>query len=340
MQEKKAKVSRVIVDTDVGTDDAAAILMLLTHRDLIQVEAITTVHGNVSVTQATTNIKKLLQLAHKFQLITEETQPLVYAGAAEALIQKKLPTWEGHGTDGLGDANLDDLITSDFAVKIEGVPAAMGLIQLVRKHPHELSILMIGPATNIALACKLDVEFPSLVKELILMGGTHQGRGNVTATSEFNIYADAEAAHIVLSKFGDNKISIISWELTITCGFSWEWIDKLKLEKENHFFVRILKKYEELCRTVNENSKKKLSLVLCDCLAAAVLLAREQIVVENENVGVTVETAGKETYGTLVIDWHGNHKYNLVNIITAVSLEKFTQLIHETIDRIHLSKNL
>lgn len=100
--------------------------------------------------------------------------------------------------DGLGDAGLPDAEARHVA---HDEHAALAMIRLSKEYPGEITVVCLGPLTNLALACKLDEGLPGRFKEFLWMGGTTRAKGNVSLTSEFNVHKDPEAAHIVLSSF-------------------------------------------------------------------------------------------------------------------------------------------
>jgi inosine-uridine nucleoside N-ribohydrolase len=174
---------KVILDVDPGIDDAMAICMALFDPRL-EVVAITAVGGNVSPPLATRNV----------QAIIEQLDPprLPRVGSAS-------PPDEGlpvdsrhlHGVDGLGDAGLEvaELRTQHPSEKI--------ICDEVRAAPEEVTIVALGPLTNVARAFQRDPELPSLVGGVVIMGGTVSGPGNITPAAEFNMYCDPESARAV-----------------------------------------------------------------------------------------------------------------------------------------------
>jgi inosine-uridine nucleoside N-ribohydrolase len=178
-----AQTKRVIIDTDPGTDDALAILLALNSPEL-KVEAITAVPGNVVAKQSLENALKLVSLAGRCDIP-------VAAGAQHALMQKTYTALYWHGKNGLADIELPEPKCKEdrrFAPDL--------IIELVHKYPHEITLIPIGPLTNIALAVSKDPSIVGLVKDIVIMGGSISG-GNVNGAAEANIYGDPEAAQIV-----------------------------------------------------------------------------------------------------------------------------------------------
>lgn len=181
----QAAKRRVIIDTDPGTDDAMAILLALNSPEL-QVEAFTVVPGNVSGEQGLENALKLISVAGRCDI------PIA-GGAKHPLNQKLITAQYWHGKNGLADIELP-------ASKCKADPRFGPdlIIELVHKYPHEITLIPVGPLTNIALAVSKDPSIATLVKDIVIMGGSITG-GNVNAAAEANIYNDPEAAQIVFN---------------------------------------------------------------------------------------------------------------------------------------------
>ncbi len=175
---------KIIIDTDPGTDDALAILLALNSPE-VQVQAITVVPGNVTAQMGLQNALKLVTLAKRCDIP-------VAGGAQHPLAQKLITAEFWHGKNGLGNIELPTRCQADprFGPDL--------IIELVHKFPHEITLVPVGPLTNIALAVSKDPSIVPLVKEVILMGGSISG-GNVNAAAEANIYNDPEAAQIVFN---------------------------------------------------------------------------------------------------------------------------------------------
>jgi purine nucleosidase len=176
-------LKKVILDVDPGIDDALAMCMAMFDPRL-EVVAVTAVGGNVAPQLATRNV----------QAIIEQLDPprLPRLGAASAPDQG-LPVDSRHlfGVDGLGDAELE------VAELLAPHPSEKIICDEVRAAPESVTIVALGPLTNIARAFQRDPELPSLVGRIVMMGGTVAGPGNVTPAAEFNIYCDPASARTV-----------------------------------------------------------------------------------------------------------------------------------------------
>jgi purine nucleosidase len=181
--QQSASSRKVIIDTDPGTDDAIAILLALNSPEL-DVRALTVVPGNVTAAQGLKNALTLASLANRCDIP-------VAGGAQHPLFQKLITAEFWHGANGLADVPVPpSKCTADprFGPDL--------IIQMVHESPHQITLVPIGPLTNIALAIEKDPSIVPLVKEVILMGGSISG-GNVNASAEANIYNDPEAAQVV-----------------------------------------------------------------------------------------------------------------------------------------------
>src|SRR6202162_2789459 len=176
---------RVIIDTDPGVDDAMAILLALNSPEL-KIEALTVVPGNVDSAQGLENALKLASLAGRCDL------PIA-RGAQHPLNQKLITAEFWHGKNGLAGVELPA-----SKCKADSRFGPDLIIELVHKYPHEITLIPVGPLTNIALAVSKDPSIVPLVKDIVIMGGSITG-GNVNGAAEANIYGDPEAAAIVFN---------------------------------------------------------------------------------------------------------------------------------------------
>jgi len=174
---------KVILDVDPGIDDAVALCMALFEPDL-EVVAVTAVGGNVSPSLASRNVQAILEYLDPPRL------PRVGA-ATEPEAGLPVDGRHLHGIDGLGGANLR-------VAELRSMhPAEKIICDEVRAAPEEVTIVALGPLTNIARAFKRDPELPSLVGRIVMTGGTVAGPGNITPAAEFNMYCDPASARAV-----------------------------------------------------------------------------------------------------------------------------------------------
>lgn len=185
---------KVILDTDPGIDDAMAIAYALSHPD-IELLGLTTVFGNVNIEKATRNAQYILQ-------VLGATQVAVAAGAGVPLEQTPMPHAEFvHGEDGLGNCYDKALaMTTDAAhTQVHKLDAADYIIDQAKRYPGEITLIAVGPLSNIAVALQREPGLPELVQKLIIMGGTVTEPGNVSPVTEANFLGDPHAADAVLA---------------------------------------------------------------------------------------------------------------------------------------------
>ncbi len=178
----------IIIDTDPGVDDAMAILFALRSPE-VQVLGLTTVFGNHYVGVTTRNARRLLELAGRGEI------PVARGAEGPLFRRYSSPPTFVHGQDGLGDAG----IAGEPQHGPLGIPAARFIVEQVLARPGEVTLVPIGPLTNIALALKLEPRLAEAVRQVVLMGGTMSAPGNVSPVAEANIYNDPEAAALVFA---------------------------------------------------------------------------------------------------------------------------------------------
>ena len=183
-QEKKM----VIIDTDCGVDDALALILALRSPEL-DVKAITTVSGNVHVEQVVPNVFKV------FDALELQYRPLVARGADRPIKKEPIVADSVHGNDGLGDVAR---IPKPDNVLVDSRPAWQAICVLARKHHKEITLITIGPMTNLALAIQNDPEGVRSLKKVVSMGGVFFNVGNVGPFAEFNVGADPDAVFEVV----------------------------------------------------------------------------------------------------------------------------------------------
>lgn len=299
---------RLIIDTDAGVDDAQAIMMALTTPG-VQVEAITTLTGNTHVDNVTRNVLTVLDL------MRAEDIP-VFRGAEQPLLPGHWKAETGiHGEDGLG--NYQPRPQTHRRIQREN--AVLALVRLANEAPGELTLVALGPLTNLALACKIDPEFPHKFARFVFMGGAYTAMGNTqNVSAEFNIFCDPEAALIVLNAFPQSVM--VSWETTIRHPICWEDFDDLIanssaagrfLRDTTHEMVRFLR-----------SIRRVPGFLLPDPLALAVAVD-PSLVRDAIHQYATIELSGAQTRGQVVVDFFGTLGRELnVEIVTEIDIDR------------------
>lgn len=175
---------RIIIDTDVGIDDALEILLALASPEL-ELRALTASSENCGASQGLINILSILQMA-------EAVEIAVAPGVLVPLVQPLLLAPETHGETGMGYARLPEVrYQSSHKLAVDLI------IEEVLAFPGEISLVNIGPLTNLAMAIRRESRIVEFLNEVIIMGGALLHAGNTTPQAEFNIYCDPDAAQIV-----------------------------------------------------------------------------------------------------------------------------------------------
>lgn len=201
----------MIIDVDTGVDDAQALAMAsgIPRVDLL---AVTTVAGNVDVDRAFDNTRRAMAYLGRGDVP-------VYRGAHHPLARRHRAASHVHGLDGIGGAVLPE-VTTPAAAELPG-PAA--ILRIARSRPGEVTLVAVGPLTNVAIALNLDPELAGLLRRVVIMGGAFHVPGNVTPFAEFNIWEDPEAAAEVFEA-GFADMTLVGLDVThqVNLGFdSW-----------------------------------------------------------------------------------------------------------------------
>lgn len=188
----------VLIDCDPGTDDALAIFLALDCPEL-EVLGLTTVGGNASLADTTRNALALLQICGRGDLP-------VWRGAARPLTGRFTYAYEFHGEGGMG------VRLPEPAAEAQAGPAADAIVAAARRRPGELTLIALGPLTNVATALRSRPELAGELAEILVMGGALQVPGNVTAQAEFNIFNDPAAAAAVCASGA--RVSLVGLDVT------------------------------------------------------------------------------------------------------------------------------
>lgn len=288
-------MKRVIIDTDPGIDDALAIFLALKSPEL-QVEAITTVAGNAHVEDCTRNAFLLLEI------LKPERTPVIAQGAAKSLQRELRPAPEVHGSDGLGELsryrNADGLPRyPEPQVSLPRVGAADLILELVSRYAGEITLITLGPLTNVAQALLRDRDTMRSVQQIVSMGGTIFVPGNTSAVAEFNIATDPEAAKIVIDS--GLPLTLIPLDVTERVRLSREalqtWMEPLA-DPPAQFLLDCTADII----TFSERWEGFTGIILHDPLTVGVVI--DPKLVTTHPLSVQVETQGEITTGMTVAD--------------------------------------
>ncbi|WP_116134494.1 nucleoside hydrolase [Tropicimonas sp. IMCC34043] len=274
----------VIIDTDPGQDDAFAILLALGEPSL-EVLGLTTVAGNMGLTQTTDNARRIVELAGRGDIP-------VHAGSPRPLVRKPHPVPEIHGATGIDGW--------DWAPARSG--AAVGhavdfIIDTVLHHPDPVTLIALGPQTNIALALRRAPEIAKSIAGIVFMGGGYFEGGNMTPAAEYNILVDPEAARIVLG--AGVPITAVPIDCTHRAPAPVNW--SATLAAHGTEVMRACAGMMEFFERYGNAKHGTPSRPLHDAIAVGALLWPELFT--GELCPVDVECAGELTTGMTVVDW-------------------------------------
>lgn len=283
---------KVIIDTDPGTDDAMAIMLALNSPEF-DVLALTVVPGNVTAAQGLENALRMVSLANRCDII-------VAGGAQHPLFQKLITAEFWHGKNGLANVELPP-----SKCKKDPRWGPDLIIEMVHSHPHEITLVPIGPLTNIALAIEKDPSIVPLVKEVVIMGGAITG-GNVNAAAEANIANDPEAAQVVFQ--AGWPLTMVGLDVGDKTLLTRKHIETLKKNPgpESDFIYKVADYLIGLSEKFGESGTP-----MYDPLAVGVAI--DNSLVKAPAMHVDVETRGEFTRGETVANRRGGNERNVLH---------------------------
>ena len=302
-------MQKMWIDTDTASDDAVALILALKSK-ITEVLGISIVAGNVPI-----------DLGVQAALYTIEmcgAKTPVHVGAHQPLVRSFSSAQNVHGTDGMGDIGLNLA-----GRKPTSTQAISQMIDTFRSAPNKIDLVTLGPLTNIALALSIEPQFAKMVRRCIIMGGTGVLPGNVTAASEFNVWADPEAARIVFDS--ELPLEMVGWDVSVADAvISDQLAHELgAVSGLGKFAMAIQRQVREFCRT----ETKLEGFDLPDPIAMAVALDPKIVTSEIQKY-VRVNLGFGETRGQTIVDQLGiiNNRNNC-RVVLRVDREKFISLL-------------
>jgi purine nucleosidase len=297
-----------LIDTDTASDDAVALLLALRAPD-VDVRAISVVAGNVPVDQGVQNALYTVELAG--------ADVPVFRGAAAPRTGDLHTGQAVHGDDGMGDIGLE-VVGRD--------PAHGDAADAIVENADGATLVTLGPLTNVAEAFERDPTVVERLESLVVMGGTSDHRGNITAVAEYNVWADPEAAAIVFESGA--PLTMVGWDISrqyavVTPADAEEL---RALGPLGAFSVDIQRTLIEFCRTQTLLDGYDLP----DPVAMAIALD-PTIATEVRRLHVAVETRGILTRGETVVDYRGTSETPNVDVVVAASRQRFFALLRNAL---------
>ncbi len=298
----------VIIDCDVGVDDALA-LILAFHSSALEVKAVTGVNGNVPLDRVFENIQKVLSL------LQPTNKPIIARGASSPLKGKAIHAHSVHGRTGLGEAKIE-LKDGEEWWTLSGGPAWELITSIAHQHPQQVTLIAVGPLTNLALGIQKDLDGMKHLKEIVIMGGAVRTRGNVTPHAEFNIYSDPVAAKMVFES--GIPMTLVPLDVTHRVFLTPSLMEERVKPIGNTFskFLMEATGYDTKARRFRNRE----TVFLHDPLAVGVVI--DPTLVKNETLCLTVETDEGEHWGKLIEGKEGSQ----INVSLGVDAERFLEL--------------
>jgi purine nucleosidase len=297
-----------LIDTDTASDDAVALLLALRAPD-VDVRAITVVAGNVPVDQGVQNALYTVELAG--------ADVPVYRGAAVPRVRELHTGQAVHGEDGMGDIGLE---------VVDRAPADGDAADVIVANADGATLVTLGPLTNVAAAFERDPSVAERLASLVVMGGTSDHRGNVTAVAEYNVWADPEAAAIVFDSGA--PLTMVGWDVSRQYAVVTpaEAEELRALGPLGAFSVDIQRTLIEFCRTQTLLDGYDLPDPIAMAIALDPLIATEV-----RRLHVAVETMGVLTRGETVVDYRGTSEAPNADVVIGASRERFFALLRDAL---------
>ncbi len=313
-------VKRILFDTDPGIDDSLAILLALASPEL-SVEGVSVVHGNCSVDQALANALGVLQLAGASDVP-------VARGFALPLVQPSLLAPETHGNGGIGYAKLPTPASKPVAAH-----SVDFLIDKITSAPGEITLVCIGPLSNLAVAIRKEPRLIQDVKEVIIMGGAIRHQGNTTPLAEFNVYVDPHAAHMVYHS--GMPITLVPLDVTYQCVLTR--LDVARLQKIHSPITQFIADSTRYYMEFHDAYQKIEGCIINDPLALALAFAPELCDYEEHYVDVDI-SSGVSLGKTFADFYKATAKPANMKVALGVRARDFLELFIERMENLSRSR--
>ncbi|MFM1937341.1 MAG: hypothetical protein RLZZ320_199 [Actinomycetota bacterium] len=308
---------KIIFDTDPGIDDALALLLLAAAPEL-DLLAITVTHGNTSQEKCLSNALKLVEL------LGIEQVP-VARGAQEPLVKELSVAEETHGDGGLGYAVLPEPKVKPIQESAHDL-----IIRLVNENPNQITLLCVGPMTNIALALLKQPQIAKKIRRIVAMGGSIHYPGNSTPQSEYNVFCDPESYEIVVNAGID--FTLVPLDVTYQCLLTTQHIEQITsarpeiknfIKESTRFYIEFHAEYQGIQ-----------GCAINDPLAAAILI--DPTLVENRDYFLSVDLSGGPSKAKTIADHYGAlKKAPNAKVSMTVEVDRFMKLFIEHMNRLN-----
>jgi purine nucleosidase len=307
-------VRRFLIDSDTGSDDAVALVLGLKQPD-VRVEAITVVAGNVPVDQGVQNALHTVEL-------TGVSVP-VYRGMAAPLRHPYETAQHVHGSDGMGDIGLPLYGRTPAPEHATDV-----ILETINRYPGEITLVTLGPLTNVAMALLREPELAGMVKECVIMGGTGQGYGNVTPVAEYNIWVDPDAARIVFES--GMPLTMVGWDIS----YKYATLGPDEAARLRNIGTPLATFCTDIQAALTKFAVESSGLEgfdLPDPITMAIAID-PSIATVTKRLFVAIETDGVWSRGQTVVDHRGvTGREPNVTVVVEASRERFLEMLHQAV---------
>lgn len=286
-----AQKIELIIDTDPGADDVIALLFALASPDELNVRALTTVAGNVRLDKTSRNARLALEWAGR------EEVP-VYAGAPKPLMRTPIYAEDIHGKEGLSGIAVHEPRQG----LAEGSAITYLIETLKSARPHSITIAMLGPQTNLALALIQEPGIVQGIREVVVMGGAHFNGGNTTPVAEFNLFADPHAAEVVLK----SGVKLTYLPLDVTHKILTSEVRLKQIAALNNHAGRLV---GDILNEYIKGDMEHFGIPggpVHDATVVAYLLKPQLF--SGRSVNVVVDSREGPTFGQTIVDWYDGLK--------------------------------
>ena len=323
-----SQIRPVIIDTDGGVDDALAMVMALNCAQL-DVQAVTVVAGNIDLNQAAKNVLRVIEIVQPKQ------RPLVAMGCDKPLMRPPVNAVGIHGADGLGELhqfkNADGSPRyPELTVESSSADAVDVLLKGAREYGKDLTIVTLGPLTNIATALQRDRATLQKVGRIVIMGGAVKVPGNISAAAEFNFFVDPDAAQMVMES--GIPLTLVGLDVAMKAPLSRKDIEDYA-QKQRSPLSQFIADCTGIYMAFYRDNEGFHGCYLHDPLAMGVAI--DPSLVSTESVYMVVETEGKFTSGMSLVDLRARRDESTfppnVDACLEVDTERFMKLFYQLI---------
>ena len=319
----------LIIDTDGGVDDALALIMAL-NSPQIDLKAITVVAGNINVNQAAKNVLRVLSIVE-----TNQT-PIVAKGCEKPLVNHPFNAAGIHGADGLGE--LHGFLETDGSPRYPELSiepsnsenAIDVLLKGAQEYGESLTIVALGPLTNIATALQKDAQTMKKIGRIIIMGGAVKVPGNISPSAEFNFFVDPHAAQVVMES--GIPLTLVGLDVAMKAPLPREFVEQ-NLQKHPSKITQFIADCTGIYMGFYRDNEGFHGCYLHDPLALAVAI--DPSLVKTQSLYMMVETEGRFTKGLSLADLRDRRSESEnppnVDACLDVDTQKFLQLFEELV---------